>query len=319
METSTRNLGAAQKICRSSLEALDKISPTASLNSLQRYLETPASEDAIMSHEVLDAVAEITKFAFGADEPISLKTYSIRTPSIADSDGSRSSARSWTSQNSFRSTDSRGSRRGRKQWMRGQHQVPRDTSRVTLRPVAGSAEQSPTPYFCTWSECDSTFKFRWEWARHEEALHYQPYHWICCLEGSEIDPLLECPFCDRYNITVDHIIQQHLNTCIDKSQEERRFLREDQFLQHMNGVHLKSHNPKTIRRVTKKDVQKLMSRWKIPNTALSGSDFICGFCGYVSSNWKERQDHVSQHVRQGMSKSSWSPERPMEPSCFERI
>jgi hypothetical protein len=225
-----------------------------------------------------------------------------QTPSVAASDGSRSSTSSWASQASFKSMDSRGSRRGRKQWIRAEREILDDPYRSTWRPVRCDTGTSSLPYFCTWPSCSASFKFRWEWSRHEEAVHFQPYQWVCCLEGSETTPLLQCIICAQLSPTVGHIMKEHFTSCMGKRQNERTFLREDQLLQHINGVHVKA-------RLVKKDCEHLLSLWKISNTSLPTCAHTCGFCGHVLPSWKDRQEHVYQHLKSGMCKSSWWPER----------
>jgi hypothetical protein len=270
------------------------------------------------------------------------ETSSIRALSIANSDRSYSSTKSWTSQISFMSTDSRGSRRGRKRWIRAQQDVLQKLSKNTTRPITvdrqpspssyfctwpgcgvtfrsgsdfdrheeavhesrpfvGDTEPQPSRYFCTWPSCSATFRFRFEWARHEEAIHYQPYHWICCLEGTEMRSLSSCFVCQQPNVTVGHVVEQHFASCRSKSQEERTFLREDQFLQHIK-FQLKIP-------VTKKACRELLEIWKSPNLPQANDTYKCGFCGRSFFNWAERQDHVFRHLEAGIYKSYWWPER----------
>jgi hypothetical protein len=275
--------GLSRTISRNSLEALDKLSPTASLASLQRYLETPASEESV-AMDVVATIVNTTADHIGPQtmmtkmERASRRASSIRARSVTKSDTSGSSA------TSFRSTDSRGSRRGRKLWRRAQQS--------TLPGVEDDADESRESCFCTWPGCPLKFKFRWEWARHEEAIHYQPYQWICCLRGTETKPLAACFVCNQHNTTIGHVMEHHFLSCMNKSQNYRTFLREDQLVQHLR-VHVISH-------LTKKDCQELLSIWKITNPAEVNTTYTCGFCGNVFFDWTERQNHVFQHIRRGI-------------------
>jgi hypothetical protein len=301
----------SQKLSRDILEGLAGSSPTASLLSLQRYLETPTSEDSI-SMEAISTIAEITiderdsRPMVTKLEEVAYKTSSTGARSVANSDGSSNSTKSWTSQTSFKSTDSRGSRRGRKVWKRAQQQALHDYSNGVSRAVLHETEVSSKPFFCTYLICGAAFRYRWEWARHEQAVHYQPYKWICCPDIRDSKRFSKCPFCGQHNVTVHHIVWQHLHSCIDKCQEDREFLREDQFLQHLNGVHAKA-------RLTKKDCRELLSYWKAPNTSPLSHSFSCGFCGHVSKDWANREYHVHLHLKSGTCKSSWWLERLPRP------
>jgi hypothetical protein len=229
------------------------------------------------------------------------ETSSIRALSIANSDRSYSSTKSWTSQISFMSTDSRGSRRGRKRWIRAQQDVLKKLSKNTTCPITVDRQPSPSSHFCTWPGCGGTFRSGSDFDRHEEAIHYQPYHWICCLEGTEMRSLSSCFVCQQPNVTVGHVVEQHFASCTSKSQEERSFLREDQFLQHIK-FQLKIP-------VTKKACRELLEIWKSLNLPQANNTYKCGFCGRSFFNWAERQDHVFRHLEAGIYQSYWWPER----------
>jgi hypothetical protein len=51
--------------------------------------------------------------------------------------------------------------------------------------------------YCTWPSCNLRFRYRFDWARHEEAVHYCPFNWVCCGDGSDHATQLEdCYICD---------------------------------------------------------------------------------------------------------------------------
>jgi hypothetical protein len=145
----TRNISAsgqsaspAQSLCRASLEALDRVSPTPSLAALERYLALPASEEAIMPELYNNEARHISQPLMRrlSTTTLGLSTYGKRPRralSVANSAGSYGSAHSRTSQNSFRSIDSRGSRRGRKLWKRTERQ------KKDLPPVPHKEELEP--------------------------------------------------------------------------------------------------------------------------------------------------------------------------------
>jgi hypothetical protein len=152
------------------------------------------------------------------------------------------------------------------------------------------------PLFCTWPSCNSRFQYRYDWSRHEEALHYCPFHWVCC---NAITHASHCLICKATN----HSTTEHCGACLMKDMQSRTFLREDQLTQHIKRAHL---SPDATKRMIPKD---LLSAWKIDNPFFSKSYLHCGFCGVVSDTWAQRQDHVHDHLKKGICKSSWWPER----------
>lgn len=222
--------------------------------------------------------------------------------SIAGSDSSVNSIRSHHSMNSQRSVDSRGFRRGRKQW-RGLTAVsPSRTQSCT--PFTISDQDLPsatTMYCCTWPECNSRFTTRFEWARHEEALHYFPRRWICCYDYVKDFRSVECFVCQKDDIPLRHLTECHFQSCNGRVEEDRTFWRSDQLVQHVKRAHGGIALPKGLQSV-----------WSSRNPLFKDSDLKCGFCGYLSSTWQERQDHVSRHMQAGAFKESWWPERQPE-------
>ncbi|KAH3973653.1 hypothetical protein HBI81_139890 [Parastagonospora nodorum] len=161
--------------------------------------------------------------------------------------------------------------------------------------------------FCTWPDCDSRFRYRFDWSRHEEAVHYVPYHWICCMEETfGIDS--HCVLCRGEN----HTTIDHCSSCRRKELESRTFYREDQLVQHIKRVH--RHKDALTVRVTK----DLLSLWKCDNPSLSAASLYCGFCGESFGFWAERQNHVFEHLVKGACKSLWWPERQPELSGLLR-
>ncbi|KAH4217055.1 hypothetical protein HBI81_139760 [Parastagonospora nodorum] len=325
VQKSSRCASPAQSVCRASLEALEKHSPTASMSSLQRYIEAPVAEEAIPK-EAVDAICKQvvdttstppvsgTKFRTVLGRPRRAAS-SHKSNSVAGSIGSRGSARSDSTHISVKSQDSRGSRRGRKLWKRAQQDAeshPVQGSKVpftacTSQAVPTDGPKYPTfentglpllPYFCTWTDCSARFRFRWEWARHETALHYQPYHWICCLAESRLKLISQCFVCGLHPTTVGHIMDTHFTECTVKDRSEVTFLREDQLLQHIKGVH-------SQQKASKKICKGLMCIFKTENQDLHSSALDCGFCGRASKSWAEREDHVFEHLKEGMCKSAW--------------
>ncbi|KAH7395331.1 hypothetical protein DE146DRAFT_595694, partial [Phaeosphaeria sp. MPI-PUGE-AT-0046c] len=330
--------GSIQSITRRSLEALEKVSPAASMNSLQRYLAIPPSEEAV-STKVIDAVKVRAEEAFTGqtqndiDMPLlafhgnaaQLRSrgvsYSKPTRSIAESESSRGSTQSQASHCSFRTVDSRGSRRGRKLWVRSEQRTSRSNSVVSMAkgrqgksPSADhqiasleAKEKSSFRISCTWPSCDAAFKFPFEWRRHEEAMHYQPNHYVCCLESTYNNLVERCFVCNQTNATIKHIVATHMKSCMNKRPADRAFFRKDQLVQHIKGVH-------RVGSLTGRHAQELLSLWKRVNPQMCENTLKCGFCDNRLTTWEDRQNHVLKHLQAGVCKSSWWPERMPTPA-----
>lgn len=148
---------------------------------------------------------------------------------------------------------------------------------------------------CTWPHCDKTFKTRFEWARHEDALHYCPYRWVCCGDGAGDQMLANCFVCHAEWVKLGHITgHENFERCRKASEADRTFLRSDQLAQHLKLVHGVQKMPRKIEKA-----------WKQDNPAFNRSYLECGFCGCFSATWEQRRDHVFAHLKKGDSKESW--------------
>ena len=218
--------------------------------------------------------------------------YSSRPMSVTESD---SSASSLCSHGSHRSLDSRGTRRGRRQWKR---QAPPTRAASPRPPTQTSAFKT---YYCTWVDCASAFKTRYEWARHEEAMHYLPHRWICCYEPANDMKLSKCFVCDKPDVNLAHIVDNHLQICREKPELDRTFWRPDQLTQHFQRIH-SLPIPTEVRQA-----------WLSTNPHFIEDRLKCGFCGLVLSTWEERRNHVAWHIQEGATKDIWWLDREFVP------
>jgi hypothetical protein len=260
-----------------------------------------------------------------------------RPLSVAHSASSASSVHIFQSWRTARSNDSRGSRRGRKGWTRYDsgkldHKISDENLVRVLRfqdhsfreynqtdpPLVLPTEDAEDDrlsreaaaatylerFFCTWPSCSSRFQYRYDWSRHEEALHYCPFHWVCCCENTQAGDSMPCLICSGYRN--DHTATQHCGSCLTKDVQSRTFLREDQLAQHIKRAHFPYDDAKP------KISKELLSAWKIDNPSFSNDFLRCGFCGLVSDTWVLRQSHVHDHLKRGVCKSSWWSQREPE-------
>ncbi|KAH7088759.1 hypothetical protein FB567DRAFT_317574 [Paraphoma chrysanthemicola] len=212
----------------------------------------------------------------------------IDVPATRRDNSQASSVGSIASFESLRSVDSRGSRKGRRSW-------------ATRTPIP--AKRKPAGrYFCTYPRCDRSFHHRFEWERHEEAVHYCPYHWTCCSEQGVDEIMKHCFVCDKPNVPLRHIHECHFSTCAKKPVKERMFFRRDQIQQHIKR-HLTFVGS---RHLAAPDA--LLESWRCENASLGEAALRCGFCGCRLSTWAARNDHVFRHFQAGLRKSQWNPE-----------
>jgi hypothetical protein len=281
------------------LKALDRISPPPVNVSLDRYLASSRTDEPVATQ-----ILQSNPATQLAPLPINIPTLN-RSDSDVNSVGS---AQSIASGGSFRSTDSRGSRQGRRGWTK-------PTSSNNAQAIFEYPQLSKTTkskrYFCTWPDCDCTFAHRFEWARHEEAVHYCPYHWVCCSEQNSEFILRDCWFCDATNVTLRHVAKEHLSTCTRKCTQQRTFLREDLFV-----AHLRRHLDKASYKNVGSKCRVLARRWKEDNLAMDPRALHCGICGKTFMTWAERSFHVRKHMEGGVTKAAWWPDRLPIPLDF---
>ncbi|KAH7069146.1 hypothetical protein BKA63DRAFT_494563 [Paraphoma chrysanthemicola] len=211
----------------------------------------------------------------------------IDLPSARRDNSQASSVGSVASFDSIRSVDSRGSRKGRRSWAA---RIPMPTRQKLV-----------ARYFCTHPTCDRSFHHRFEWERHEEAVHYCPYHWTCCSEQGADEIMKHCFVCDEQNVPLRHIHENHFSTCAKKPVKERIFFRRDQIQQHIKR-HLTFVGS---RHLAAPDA--ILKFWKCENSSLGEAALQCGFCGCKLSTSAARNDHVFRHFQAGMGKSQWNP------------
>lgn len=75
---------------------------------------------------------------------------------------------------------------------------------VFHEPNSWKPDSSPAyKIFCTWRNCTKTFRYKFDWARHEEAKHYCPYHWVCCLDDESCSStnMSFCIICEEVDVS----------------------------------------------------------------------------------------------------------------------
>ncbi|KAF2844788.1 hypothetical protein T440DRAFT_301482 [Plenodomus tracheiphilus IPT5] len=157
---------------------------------------------------------------------------------------------------------------------------------------------APQRYFCTWQGCEQTFHHRFDWSRHEQAVHYAQYSWVCCLDFSNFQQLFSCYYSDKFcGASHFHLKSSDFVTCASRDEEARAFFRKDQLNQHIRSAHVRNP-PKSV-------LRDLAQCWRKDNPNFDRSTLVCGFCGQYTDTWEQRQEHVGDHMKNGVLQSSW--------------
>ena len=163
-------------------------------------------------------------------------------------------------------------------------------------------------YPCTLG-CGNSFHDKHNWQRHE-ATHL-PGMWICMPDDGF--PILDgyCVFCGIFDPKPFHFNTHHgIEKCRNASSTARRFARKHQLRDHINRVHLQLENsganPSRRKSSTRPDI---LDGWKREPCDLASQYphvLQCGFCQMRFETWRERSDHVGDHLQKGADMSTWS-------------
>ncbi|KAF9884846.1 hypothetical protein FE257_001189 [Aspergillus nanangensis] len=166
--------------------------------------------------------------------------------------------------------------------------------------------QAKRAYQCTF--CSDTFRTKYDWQRHEKALHIPVDMWCCAPAGGilEIDGIAICAFCHMPDADVAHLESAHnYLVCREKPLEQRRFPRKDHLQQHLKLTHNTDYHPTT------------MDAWRE-----SRPDIVsrCGFCDNTTlPSWEERVDHLGAHFKNGADMIQWKGDWGFEPQILALV
>jgi hypothetical protein len=160
--------------------------------------------------------------------------------------------------------------------------------------LAGQLEkpkiQGSRMFQCTFC-CDS-FRTKYEWTRHEKAIHISVDLWRCAPEGGiiEADGFNICVFCQAQNADGNHLETHNFLQCQDKPSTLREFSRKDHLRQHLRLMHnVQDHH--------------FLDKWRV---SLLNLHSRCGFCNSTFTTWDERADHLAEHFKTGADMSQWT-------------
>ncbi|KAL5342891.1 hypothetical protein BJX70DRAFT_238982 [Aspergillus crustosus] len=149
------------------------------------------------------------------------------------------------------------------------------------------------PYQCTF--CADSFLTKYDWQRHEKALHLPIDRWVCSPDGGIVANL--CTFCDSPDTSPEHLARHNILTCHIKPAEERIFFRKDHLKQHLKLTHNVGWIPS-------------MEQWRQTRNEVTSR---CGFCATTLSAWDERVDHIAEHFKAGSDMAQWKGDWGFDP------
>lgn len=166
---------------------------------------------------------------------------------------------------------------------------PRRRAKRSANRLAKSTALERRAYQCTFC-CDS-FRSKYDWQRHEKALHVSIERWDCAPAGGivEINGLSICVFCRALSEDAGHLETHDYLACREKLTEHRSFSRKDHLVQHLRLVHGVPYHPS-------------MDGWRVSTATLLSR---CGFCDTRFTSWKERVEHVAEHFKNNADMSQW--------------
>jgi hypothetical protein len=277
---------AVSPLTESNISSFFFLQKQESATPLARYVAAPLEEDPV-ALAVLAAHAKSFPWETSCNNP----NYKIRHggSSIA------SSAETWAS---VASNVSRASRRG----------VRRHAKALPTQYILPPKDQERS-FYCTF--CGAEFSSRYQWSRHEETIHVPRSLWICPF-SQHGETHQECPCCFSPSPSPDHLTTHDEKNCLKMPLEDRTFTRLDHLMQHMEQYHMRTHIITLERR------KELGKRWlreaePLPDYSMA---LKCGFCGYRSNTWKDRVQHVGNHLQQGADLSQWWLRRSDRKSDF---
>jgi hypothetical protein len=210
-------------------------------------------------------------------------------------------------------TQPQSSRRGRKKDYRRNNAT---SPAAVVSPVQPSRRRSnagtseATNWQCTFCRQSLAPK---SWRRHEETQHRPKHIWICLASGPTVMPrsnshsLPVCAFCPLQNPQHDHCNNAHrMLECVQKTEDERTFLRPDHLRQHVKNFHKTSLS---------EDVRNLWRRDGPGKNTNEG--WLCGFCNEDLQTWDMRETHIAGHFKEGLTMADWKAPPTESPSAIE--
>ena len=274
----------------------------ALMSPLERWQNSPPEYEGANTSDIMRALAEapypdaITS-QHASDEGWSSYSSSASFASKASSSGSFAHSHSGSDvlsgrpEQTYRPPTPLPGKSARRRRRKPERQIKRRSDRKT---------EEKRMYQCTF--CSDTFLTKYDWQRHEKALHLPIDRWSCAPDGGlhDKDGIRICEFCGASGVDLDHLEIHNYLGCRERPPEDRTFARKDHLQQHLKSVHHTSFLPS-------------MDRWRDSEFRLLSR---CGFCETALESWKERVDHISDHFKKGADMIQWQGDWGFEPEVL---
>ncbi|KAJ0421261.1 hypothetical protein BJY00DRAFT_110309 [Aspergillus carlsbadensis] len=299
------------KTSRARQRAPGSVNHASFLSPLERWQHSPPETEAAATSDIiraLEAHASASSLSYhGAPRPPNPFT----DPYSSNSSSASLFIPGALSADIFEHSQSSGSELDFKSHVQAQLQrpptpVPSRRRRNRVRPFKKpkGQEQGARPYQCTF--CADSFLTKYDWQRHEKALHLPVDQWVCAPRGSvlEVDNNTRvCVFCHALDPTPEHLARHNFLTCQSKSLQERLFFRKDHLKQHLKLTHNATWLPS-------------MEAWLETRNAIVSR---CGFCSATFSAWDERVEHIAEHFKAGATMAQWKGDWGFEPDIEKEV
>lgn len=264
------------------------------LSPLQRWQNSPPESEPAAASDILKALEDIP---YTSDASI---TYPAPPEALSSNSSSASFVVGVPSISSYEHSHSSGSdiSFSRSNQISQRPPTPLITTRSRRRrrkpPPPNEAlskrkSNARRPFQCTF--CSDTFNTKYDWQRHEKALHLPVDRWICAPQGglAEVNGTNVCVFCQAPDADSTHLETHDYLACRERLAEQRTFARKDHLRQHLRLTHNVDYHP-------------TMDQWRDSLTHLNSR---CGFCNAKFHTWQERVDHVADHFKKGADMIQW--------------
>lgn len=263
------------------------------MTPLDRWRNSPPDEEPVSWDAISKAIGN-GGVSYGTSQRVYNSNYISENSSLRSSTGSQSSGSSAHSWSSGSLVSLHSHRKSRQRRRRSQGRALK-----SLQTSGKDSDKELRIYQCTF--CTDTFKSRYDWTRHEGTLHLLLEKWTCLASGPRYcrpsESVARCVFCDAENPSTAHLDSHRSNECASRPLNVRSFFRKDHLRQHLRKTHGIS------------DVRPCMEDWK---SKINNVKSRCGFCGETFNLWSDRNDHLTDHFRDGARMKDWKGCRGLE-------
>lgn len=288
---------------RRKLSGPEPIHDHSLLSPLERWQHSPPESEAAATSAIMRA-AQCTPYPETETPHGTLETWSSNSSGSSLQFGAPSISSYEHSQSSGSEPTFQSSRRGPQRPPTPVPSMrPRRRRRKPVRTTRPEQAGSRRAYQCTF--CSDSFRNKYDWRRHEKALHLSVDRWHCAPRGGiiDVDGMNTCVFCAAPGVDTNHLESHNYITCREKRPESRSFSRKDHLQQHLRLMHDVAFHP-------------FMDAWRDTEMQLHSR---CGFCDMKFQRWEQRVDHVAEHFKNGADMTQWTGDWGFEPEIEKLV